>query len=198
MRTTLVVCESPWSTAKGRLERWSVRPFVEGLCELYDARLVYRTFTTRQELVRLLNCEAIDTTNERIVVYLACHGRGGRLELGRRLNSDRPNLGSVARYLRPGVEGVWLGACDVGGSKALGEFLKTSGAVWAGGYVCAVDWAPSLILDLAVIQDLIRGGRVNRRNTAKLGRAIRVFARDKLPGSRPKDVSADLRQRRRW
>lgn len=115
MKTTFVVCESPGST-KGRLERWSVRPFVEGLCELYDATLV----------------------------YLACHGRGGRLELGRRF-INRPNLGILAKYLRSGVEGVWLGACDLGGSIALERFCEgQGGAIWAGGYVCAVDWETSL------------------------------------------------------
>jgi hypothetical protein len=37
-----------------------MRPFVEGLAELHDARLVYRTFTTGEELRELLSYQAID------------------------------------------------------------------------------------------------------------------------------------------
>jgi hypothetical protein len=223
VKTTLVVCESPWST-KGRLERWSLRPFVEGLCELYDARLVYRTFTAGDELNRLLNDEAIDGTKGRVLVYLACHGRGGRLQLGRRFFS-RPNLATVAESLHPGVEGVWLGACDLGGSTALERFCEgQGGAIWAGGYSCSVDWEPSLVLDIAVLQELMIAGRCERRASVitrfhrafrtfnpewevgvdardrpvNLRHAIRIVARDRTPGARPKELSGELQRRLRW
>src|SRR5437867_11619163 len=114
MKATLVVCESPWMT-HGRFEPWSMRPFVEGLSALHGVRLVYRTFTTDTELKRLLNVDAIDNTAGRVIVYIACHGNGGRVVLG----SGEHNRGSIAGYLRPGIEGVRLGACDVGGAAAL-------------------------------------------------------------------------------
>ena len=58
MATTLVVYESPWTDRKGRFARWSMRPFVEGICELNHVRLIYRTFSTRSELTTLLGGEA--------------------------------------------------------------------------------------------------------------------------------------------
>lgn len=222
MSTTLVVCESPWST-RGHLERWSVRPFVEGLSESYDARLIYRTFTTGLELQELLSREAIDGTGSRVIDYIACHGAGGRLSLGR--NDDKqPNLASIARYLRRGVECVWLGACDLGRSKSLPAFLTAGGAVWTGGYVCSVDWDASLLLDVAVLQKVLSAGRIStkegvlrtlrraftgfhpawrvgedrRKNAVILAESIRVIARNRLPGARSIDITDDLRKRLAW
>jgi hypothetical protein len=219
---TLVVCESPWST-KGRLERWSVRPFVEGLSESYDARLIYRTFTTGLELQELLSHEAIDGAGNRVIVYIACHGAGGRLSLGR--NGDKqPNLASIARYLRRGVECVWLGACDLGRSKSLPAFLTAGGAVWTGGYICSVDWDAGLLLDVAVLQEVLSSGQIStkegvlrilrraftgfrcswcvgedsRKKAVILADSIRVIARDRRPGARSVDITNDLRKRLAW
>lgn len=223
MPTNLVVCESPWIDERRNLERWSMRPFVEGLAELHDARLVYRTFTTAEELKDLIGYQAIDKPRQRTIVYIACHGRGGRLLAGR---EERPvNLASIAECLSPGVEGAWIGACDVGRASALSGFLKwQGGAVWAGGYACAVDWEPSLQIDLAVLQALLRRSAVrsrdqiitavatalrpfnpnwtigvdSRNEKTPLKTAIRVVARDRIQGSRPLDVTTRVTDRLRW
>ena len=224
MATTLVVCESPWTDRKGRFARWSMRPFVEGICELNHVRLIYRTFSTRSELTTLLGGEAFDNITGRTIVYIAAHGRGGRLALGR--TGDRAvNLATVAQWLRRGVEGVWLGCCDLGSSQSLKEFLKyRGGALWAGGYECAVDWAPSMLVDIAVLQEVTGSSRivgrrgalrvfkraltgfsplwlvgVNRHeDRATLGGAIRLVARDRVQGARVEDISQELRDRLNW
>ena len=51
-----------------------MRPFVEGLAELTNTRLVYRTFTTGVELRHLLSSETVDRPKSRFLVYIACHG----------------------------------------------------------------------------------------------------------------------------
>lgn len=179
MATTLVVCESPWTDPKGRVARWSMRPFVEGICELNRVRLVYRTFSTRTELTTLLGGEAFDKTRGRIVVYIAGHGQGGRLALGRDGN-DSVNLATVAQWLRKGVEDVWLGCCDLGGSNSLEEFLRYGGAVWAGGYECTVDWAPSMRVDIAVLHQLTATAPIRRRGAVlkAFTHALRGFNRE--------------------
>lgn len=223
MKTTLVVCESPWAERDRRWAPWSMRPFVEGIAELYGARLVYRTFTGGPELRRLLEGEAFDGPGQRFLIYIACHGSGGRLTLGRKPDSG-VNLAPIARALCQGVESVWLGACDVGGSNALHEFLAQSGAVWAGGYRCSVNWDASLLLDMAVLQELLKSGPRKTRtgvvSTLKralkgfdprwvigsdtkgdgvsLGDALRIVARDKNRGARPEDVSQDLLSALHW
>src|SRR5262245_26363594 len=137
MRTNLVVCESPWIDNARRIAPYSVRQFVEGLALLHQARLIYRTFTTARELRVLLRYETIDEPHQRTIVYIACHGRGGRITIGRR--EEPANLGSLGKWLHPSVEEVWLGACDVGGGSGVRAFLRDGGARWAGGYVCAVE-----------------------------------------------------------
>jgi hypothetical protein len=82
---------------------------------------------------------AIDRPTSRTILYIACHGTGGQLTLGR-TGQQRVNLRRLADYTAPGVEGVWFGACDVGAARRLRGFLEgPGGAVWAGGYVCSVD-----------------------------------------------------------
>jgi hypothetical protein len=199
-----------------------MRPFVEGLAELHDARLVYRTFTTGEELRELLSYQAIDNPEQGTIVYISSHGSGGRLVVGR--DGRSANLGPIARSLKRGVEGIWIGSCDVGNSNALRNFLSESGAVWAGGYTCAVEWDGSLLVDLAVLQELLWSGPIRRRKKlvatvaralsrfdpkwvigeagtrrkVQLSAAIRVMARDKVRGSRPADMTAMLKSRLRW
>lgn len=120
-------------------------------------RLVYRTFTSGAELCRLLEYEAIDERNGRYLVYISSHGWGGRLTTGRTADGQT-NLANIGSHLRQGVEGVWLGACDLGGSSALQSFLTGGGAIWAGGYRCSVDWDASLLVDLSVLQALLYVG----------------------------------------
>jgi hypothetical protein len=219
MKTTLVVCESPWMT-NGRFKPWSMRPFVEGLGLLHEVRLLYRTFTTDTELKQLLGSEAVDKPAGRVIVYIACHGSGGRFVLP----SGEHNLASIAIYLRPGIEGVWLGACDVGASRALQQFSAVSGAIWAGGYACAVDWDTSLLLDLAVLQAAIRMGPISdkaavlrmlkrafrgfnadwtvgvdkRGVRVSLADSVRVVARDRRRGARPMLITEDLCRSLKW
>jgi hypothetical protein len=199
-----------------------MRPFVEGLTELLRARLVYRTFTTGHELRELLSYQAIDRPNQRTVVYIACHGYGGRLIAGR--DDNAINLAPIALSMRRGVEGVWVGACDVGASGAITKFLSESGAVWAGGYSCAVDWHPSMLIDLAVLQELLSSGSIKTRKAfvtvvgralrafhprwsigessrgdrIELSRALRLFARDKSRGGRIAEVTDLIEHRLGW
>jgi hypothetical protein len=200
-----------------------MRLFLEGICELNDVRLIYRTFSTRTELTTLLGGDAFDDAKGRILVYIAAHGKGGRLLLGRN-DRESVNLATVAHWLRPGVEGVWLGCCDVGGSRSLREFLKNRGAVWAGGYDCAVDWAPAMLVDVAVLQELTLTGPIRTRHAAlkafvrglkgfdpawvvgsdskdrrvRLGISVKLLARDKIQGARVEDLSPTLRGRLKW
>jgi hypothetical protein len=96
--------------------------------------------------------------------------------------------------------------------------------VWAGGYRCSVNWDASLLLDMAVLQELLKSGPRKTRtgvvralkqamkgfdprwvigSNAKGGGvslrdALRVVARDRVRGARPQDVSSDLLRALRW
>lgn len=213
--------ESPWDDGDD-IAPYSMRPFVEGLAELHESRLIYRTFTSGAELSRLLvDGEAIDSRSGRFVLYISSHGRGGRLAAGRLAERDI-NLGPLASRTHKGFEGVWLGACDVADG-SIDEFLSGGGALWAGGYRCSVDWSASMIIDIAVLDRLLGLSRAptTRSDTIRafadaferfdgqyqigedrhgaavtLCDGIRLAARDK--GGRPHDVTDDLRRRLGW
>ncbi len=136
------------------------------------------------------------------------------------------NLAPIAHDMHSGAECVWLGACDLGGSKALSSFLDRSGAVLAGGYLCEVNWDASLLLDLSVLQELLRSRPITSRRQAVavlrrafegfapnwavggdardddvfLRKTLRVVARTKVrgAGSRPKDVTDELTTALKW
>lgn len=214
-RNHLTVIESPWEGKDdGELAEHSMRPFVEGLCALRGWKLTYRTFTSARELGRLLEGEALDVRADRQLVYIACHGGGGRLQAGTH-EPETINLASIADKLASGVEGVWLGACDLATSRSLDRFLTDRGALWAGGYSCSVDWSSCMHIDIAVLDTLMRGRPLDRRRAivnalceawvvgdddddadVELGAALRVVARDK--GGRAADVTQELKDALGW
>lgn len=200
-----------------------MRPFVEGLCALYEHRLIYRTFTSGHELARLVECEAMDSKPGRYLLYLSSHGYRGRLVAGRYSDKD-VNVAPIASKLSKHVTGVWVGACDVG-SGALDEFLVSGGATWAGGYCCGVSWDASMLIDVAVLQEAMATDRSIESRTAtvnmlakaltrfapnfevgvdehdepvSLRDALRVVARDRVQGSRSRDVSDELAAKLGW
>ncbi|MEO6951369.1 MAG: hypothetical protein ABI321_06110 [Polyangia bacterium] len=221
-RNHLTVIESPWEGRRdGEIGEHSMRPFVEGLCALHGWKLIYRTFTSARELGRLLEGEAFDSSAARQLAYIACHGGGGRLVAGIH-DPETINLACAAAKLASGVEGVWLGACDLATSRSLDRFLTERGALWAGGYGCSVEWSSCMHIDIAVL-DTLMGGRVLERKKAiiqaltaafdrfdpawvigedddeddvELGAALRVVARDK--GGRPADVTQDIKDELGW
>ncbi len=174
-RTTLYVCETPFS----RNEKWvrdSMRPFLAGLCEIHDVRLLYRTFTQAAELKSLLSRDELPRADgQRVLLYVNAHGSGGRVMT----DSERAiNLKNVAANMAHHVEGVWLGACDVGASGAMESFLLNGKATWAGGFTCAVKWEQSILIDTAVMQAAIseRSPKSSRQVARIFGRALSVFS----------------------
>lgn len=220
-RKTLTVLESPWEDDDGDIGEHSMRPFVEGLCELNDWMLIYRTFTSRPELTRLVNGEAFDRRASRALLYVACHATQGRLQAGIRTPLEI-NLAGIGRDLVKDVEGVWLGACDIGASSSLGQFLDGGGAIWAGGYSCSVDWDAAMLIDIAVLQTIMSSGPITTTAStlrsfvaalerfdpawaigsdandedAPLGDSVELMARNK--GGSAEDLTDALRRRLHW
>ena len=161
-RHALTVLESPWDTDDGDIAKHSMRPFVEGLCEFHEWSLIYRTFTSSHELARLLGGEAFDRKSDRSLLYIASHGGPGRLQAGIRDPVDI-NIAQAAEKLVKEVDGVWIGACDVGMSTSLRRFAEHGGALWAGGYTTSVDWDSCMLIDLAILNEAMRTSRPKSR-----------------------------------
>ena len=217
MRNALFVCETPWDDDDGVLVEWSMRPFAEGVARRKGWRFLYRTFTTGRELASLLRSEVPQRPGTRVIVYVSSHGSGGRINTA---GSD-VNVATVARGASRQIEGIWLGACDIGRSRALTGFLEGGGAVWAGGYTGEVSWDATALIDQAVLGETMRSGPVRDQAGAvralakslrgfsgdwnvghggplRLRDAIRLVARSRVQGSRPRDMTTELLDKLGW
>lgn len=218
----LYVCETPWSTEDGRLVEYSMQPFLQALAILHDFRLLYRTFTSGHELKSLLSSQFPDDASVSKIVYIASHGNGGRLSTG--VGSRDIYLKPIAESAHRDIEGVWVSACEVGGSDTIREFLRASGAIWAGGYTCGIYWRPAMLIDLAILNMALSSAAANGKaktvnmfanalcsfnpnwefgwdtteKPVSLRDAIRLEARDEGRGSKAEDVTVLLRKKLKW
>ncbi len=96
--------------------------------------------------------------NEKAFLYFACHGENQML-----VPSDNPiSSDKLHRALRQAKEGaiefIHFGCCEMISPnerrRSLEAYLSVSGAKWVSGYSKAIDWLPSMLLDLALIADL--------------------------------------------
>jgi len=217
-RTTLFACEIPWARG-GSYDEQSMQPFLAGLCELHQVRCLYRTFTQSGELAALLSSTNMPAANgQRVIVYLSAHGSGGRLytEMEKSVN-----LLPIAKKAARAIEGIWIGACDVGASEAPEEFLRNGGASWAGGFTCAIDWKDAVLIDLAVLQAALGGHKPKNRSAVihlfanaltafsptwivdshadiPLWKALRVWGRDRTSGPTTEDLTEDILKKLKW
>lgn len=221
MEKTLYVCEVPWSTEDNQLVEYSMQPFLQAMARLHDFRLLYRTFTSGQELKGLLSSEFPRDASASKIVYIASHGSGGRLSAG--FGSRNINLKSIAESTHRGIEGVWVSACEVGGADSIREFLRGGGAVWAGGYTCDIGWERAMLTDLAILNEVLSSDPATSKEEAidlfaralcsfnpswnfgwrgneevYLRNAIRLEARTEVQGSRAEDVTDMLLKKLQW
>lgn len=217
---TLLACEIPWADGDGTLVEWSMRPFLEGLALQDRFRLLYRTFTTSAELKSLLSSHLPrdDVTNT--FAYIGSHGYGRRLSPE---SGPSINLKPIADSAHRELEAIWVSACGVGDSQALFSFLLQGGAIWAGGYTGVVSWDAAMLIDIAIVNEVMSSGWVttktgavkllaralssfnpdwivgkNEGYTFSLREVISLVARDGRQGSRASDVTADLFQELGW
>jgi hypothetical protein len=98
--------------------------------------------------------------NERAFVYIACHATDGELQPvdGRSKIPRSALLESLGCAQENAIEFLHFGACEMVQKGNRGDTLRdladASRACWVSGYVKAVDWLPSTLLDLAVVSEL--------------------------------------------
>jgi hypothetical protein len=198
-----------------------MQPFLHGLAMLHDFRLLYRTFTSGDELRRLLSSEFPNGESTSKIAYISSHGHGARLSAG--FGTRDINLKSVAGSVHAHIEGVWISACEVGSSDILREFLLKGRAIWAAGYTCEIPWESAMLIDMAVMNAVMSSDHVSSKSAAVgvIAKALRIFspnwkvgkrngedislcnafhleARDEVQGSRAQDVTEQLLEKLKW
>jgi hypothetical protein len=207
---TLFACETPWFDSHGTFVAYSMEPFLCGLARLHGFRLLYRTFTTIDELRNLLGYEFPSENKMGNVLYVASHGNGGRISAGR----EGMNLSKIGDSVHRSTEGVWISACNVAGADPLLAFVTGARAKWVGGYTKTVGWTEAMLVDLAIIDAVMSSRRVSASGIiVQFARALRPFnpmwsldrdndeplwASIRLAVRSKGDVTNDLRKKMNW
>jgi len=177
--TALLVLEGPWWTPAHKPKRPSVLPFLEGL-EQYKGNfnIYYSNFYEKQGFQRALEDDLVHTREDRLFLYIAAHGgsrmvgaleaEGGKtITSGMRLTTLLRGVRRVARTAN--IEGVLLGSCTIGSNRAdLLATLKTTPIAWIFGYACEIDWIPSTLIDLSIIEHAMALKKEDLRSRTKI------------------------------
>lgn len=177
--TALLVLEGPWWTPAHKPKRPSVLPFLEGL-EKYKGNfnIYYSSFYEKQSFRKALEDDLAHTREQRLFLYIAAHGgsrmvgalegEGGKtISSGMRLTTLLRGVRRVARTTN--IEGVLLGSCTIGANRTdLLATLKTSPIAWIFGYACEIDWIPSTLIDVSILEHAMALKKEDLRSRTKI------------------------------
>lgn len=98
----------------------------------------------------------------------ALEGEGGKtISSGMRLTTLLRGVRRVARTTN--IEGVLLGSCTIGANRAdLLSTLKTTPIAWIFGYACEIDWIPSTLIDLSILEHAMALKKEDLRSRTKI------------------------------
>ncbi|MBI4081281.1 MAG: hypothetical protein HY423_01590 [Candidatus Lambdaproteobacteria bacterium] len=213
----LIVLESPWfDLEQDPKQRTSIRPFLQGLADFYDASLYYSMFHNLDSFNHSVK-RYEDVKAKSHIIYVASHGKGGRVAaVGRQIQLKRLLECIPDNY--EALDGIMLGACDVGNSKAVQYGLKRNRACWIFGYRHAVDWMASTLVDMAILDEVLVKGRTRSRSQTitafakalhrfdgnwviaddgagrpmPIKKTIALWFHERRPGTQPRLITGDL------
>jgi hypothetical protein len=146
-------------------DRSSVLPTLELLERLQIATYIHRDVATPEELDFYLGKWVQRQYDDYAVLYIACHGGRGEIQLGRKAIA----LSALAERIGGRAAGrvIYFGSCSVmADRKAVSEFQESTKATLVCGYRKQVQWVDSAGFELILLDSLVRGtgraGRVNR------------------------------------
>jgi hypothetical protein len=177
--TALLILEGPWWIPAHKPKRPSVLPFFEGL-EKYKGNfnIYYTNFYEARGFRKALEDDLVHTREDRLFIYIAAHGgsrtigaleseSGKAITAGMRLTTLLKGVRKVASYSN--IEGVILGSCTLGANREeLLSTLKTSPIAWIFGYACEIDWIPSTLIDITILEYLMSIKKEDLKSQTKI------------------------------
>jgi hypothetical protein len=155
--TTGIFCIESWSP---RLtDRRTVHPLLDVLEQEAGINYIHRVADDREGLLYLLGRSGNYTRHR--IVYLACHGARGAVEIG---GSELP-IAEVADDLPAGslrTKTVYFGSCSTGGDRtSLAHFRERTGAEIVCGYADpkGADWLSAGAFELLLMRSLTQWSR---------------------------------------
>jgi hypothetical protein len=161
MSYAVLVLEQPWWNISIDPGQTSVRHFLDGLARLEDLSIFHATFFDTRSfdlaLQHLLDARKLEDI-ERVIVYVASHGAGGRIGNG---HGPSMNLSTVFDLIRQHgkskVAGLILDSCEVGGEfETIKSGMKKAKICWTLGYQVSVGWLSSTLINLHVLSVMSR------------------------------------------
>jgi len=175
--------ETDWSEVRGSP---SVQPMLALLkSSPLAVPFVHRHVVTVDALDYYAKKWAQRTHDDHPILYLACHGIEGEVQLGDlRRRSARVSLDHIEEVLRGRCQGrvIHFGSCATLGvsQRRLRRFIDETGALAVSGYERDIDWVRSAMLDFTFFASIqqntmtVAGLRaVRRRMQLRQGREIR-------------------------
>jgi len=157
MTTALLVLENPWDIPADNPKRASVFPFLQGLEKLLNNfNLYYANFYDDSGFRKALKYDLIHTNEDNQILYAASHGSKYCLAKGTVFV-----LKSIPKYGAK-IKGVIIGCCGIGANinilKSICQYSETSeayGANWVFAYKHVIDWMPSALIDLSILNEIL-------------------------------------------
>lgn len=205
--TALLILEGPWWTPAHKPKRPSVLPFLEGL-EKYKGNfnVYYSNFYEARGFRKALEDDLVHTVEDRLFLYIGAHGgtrtvgaleseTGKPITGGMRLTTLLSGVQKVASYSN--IEGMILGSCTIGANREeILSTLKASPIAWIFSYTCEIDWIPSTLVDVTILEQLMSLKKEDLKSRTKIieafGAALGRF-NGNFPITREKDRHVPLR-----
>lgn len=153
----IMILEGAWEKPT---QQPQILPFFNALAAAQgDYLVMYRTFRNNDDIKYYVN--KLEKNGE-YLLYFSCHakdlklqpaGKANKIELNELLDALK---GAKKKHA---IKYIHFGCCEMVSKndckKSLGEFMNASGAQWASGYTKDIDWIPSTLLDLAIIEEIL-------------------------------------------
>jgi len=185
--TALLVIEGLWWTPEEKPKRPSVLQFFEGLESIEgDFNIYYANFYEKEGFRHALEDDLTNTREDRLFLYIAAHGTGKRIgglksRSGIKLPAMFKAVKNAANYSN--IEGVLISSCNIGNN--IDDFISTtrySHIAWIFGYTCEISWMASTLIDISIIEHLMKLNRNDLRSRKKIldafTKALRRFNGD--------------------
>jgi hypothetical protein len=168
----LLVLENPWFAPSVNPKRASVLPFLQGLERVVDDfNIYYSTFYEREGFRAALEKDLTDTREQRLFLYIGAHGtprKVGSIHISTVLGKVR----EVAK--KTNIEGLVVSSCLVG--NCVDDFknaVRKGNLRWIFGYKHKVDWLTSTLVDLSILNVMMKATPADLRSETRLIRRFR-------------------------
>lgn len=151
--------EGEWD--KDMRKNLTVEPILQLLASLEIANYIHRNVATADQFTYYLKQWSMKRYDSYGVLYLAMHGSGNALYLGKD-SVTLDQLGDILEgKVRRGV--IHFGSCDTVDidDAALMDFARRTGATAVTGFRSRVDWLEAATLETVLLERLSRGSRTD-------------------------------------